>query len=146
MAAAYPDILNRTKYPKTIAWVDRMEKAFQDARQRQGAPKDLTEDETVQLIEASGWWQPAELEVDCQDPSGLKRGDNTDLIALDSAPQTGLLRRDVGKLAGLTVSTAAVSVQTKNGVDVRIHYQRNNVRVAKAGGGARLSASEIPKL
>lgn len=146
MRHAYPDVMNESKYPRTIAWVERMEEAFQAARKKQGAPERLTEDEAVRMIEEAGFWEPAELEVDVQDPSGLRRGDETDLIALDSAPQTGMARRDVGKLAGLTVSVAVIETQTRNGGEVRIHYQRNNVRVAKAGGGARLSASEIPKL
>lgn len=146
MRHAYPEILNESIYPRTIAWVERMEQTFQSIREQHGAPQDLTADETVKAVEASGFWQPEELEVDANDPSGLERGIETDLIALDSAPQTGLLRRDVGKLAGLTVSSVTVSTETKNGVEIRIHYQRNNVRVAKAGGGPRLTASEIPKL
>lgn len=146
MRQAYPEILNEKLYPRTIAWVERMEKRFQDERARQGEPTNLSEDETVQRIESSALWQPEQLEVDARDPTGLKRGDETDLIALDSAPQTGLLRRDVGKLAELTVSSAAISVQTQNGFEVRIHYQRNNVRVARASDGPRLAASEIPKL
>lgn len=146
MRQAYPDILNAAKYPRTIAWVERMEEKFQSMRKAQGGPRELNEDEAVAMIEGAGFWQPTELGVDTEDPSGLKRGDETDLIALDSAPRTGLLRRDVGKLAGLTVNSAAVETRTKNGVEVRIHYPRNSVRVAKAAGGARLSASEIPKL
>lgn len=147
MRQAYPEILNEKIYPRTIAWVDRMEEMFQAKRKKQGGPpKGLSGDEAVERIEAAGFWQPAELEVDPKDPSGLQRGDETDLIALDSAPQAGKLRRDVGELAELTVSSAAISTQTQNGVEARIHYQRNNVRVAKASGGPRLTASEIPKL
>lgn len=146
MRQAYPEILNEKNYPKTIAWADRMEAAFQAAREKQGAPKMLSNDEVVELVEKSGYWEPEQLPVDETDPTGLKRGDETDLIALDSAPITGIRRRDVGKLEGLTVTCATIGTKTKNGVDVRIHYQRANVRAAKAGDGPRLEASEIPKL
>lgn len=145
MKHAYPWLLNQHNYPKTFAWVDRMEAAFQDARAKNGAPKEISDDEAVELIEKSKFWEPDRLPIDHDDPSGLRRGDKTDLIALDSAPATGLSRRDVGPLEGLTVRTATVGATTKNGTDVRIHYQRNNVRVVKAGDQPRLTASEIPK-
>lgn len=146
MRHAYPDLLNETNYPRTIAWVERMEEAFQAAREKSGAPKKISDDEAVSSIENGSYWEPDHLTIDERDSSGLKRGDETDLIALDSAPKTAVSRRDVGKLEGLTVTSATIGTKTKTGVDVRIHYQRANVRVAKAGNGPRLTASEIPKL
>lgn len=146
MRNAYPELLNEKNYPRTIAWCDRMEAAFLAAREKHGAPKQLSNDEVVSMIEQAGYWEPEQLPIDETDPTGLKRGDETDLIALDSASATGIKRRDVGKLAGLTVTCATVSTKTKNDVDVRIHYQRANVRVAKAGDGPRLEATEGPKL
>ena len=146
MRHAYPWLLNDKNYPKTIAWVDRMEEAFQTARRSNGAPKQLSDDDVVQMIESSTYWESNQLEIDQHDPSGLRRDDTVDLIALDSAPATGVSRRDVGKLAELTVRNATIESNTKNGTDVRIHYQRANARVAKAGNQARLTASEIPKL
>lgn len=144
MRHAYPELLNEKNYPKTFAWVERMDDAMESAKEKNGSPQILSDDEVVSLIEQSSYWEPDELVVDGTDPSGLKKGDETDLIALDSAPQTGSNRRDVGKLEGLTVTSATIGTKTKNGVDVRIHYQRTNVRVAKASGAPRLSASEIP--
>ena len=144
MRHAYPDLLNEKNYPKTFAWVDRMDKATEDARKKNGEPKRLTDDEVVAMVEKSAYWEPDDLFVDDSDPSGLKKGDETDLIALDSASQTGSRRRDVGKLEGLTVTSATIGTKTKSGVDIRIHYQRTNVRVASASGAPRLTASEIP--
>lgn len=146
MKHAYPWLMNEQNYPRTIAWVERMEERFKAARNKNGAPKQLSDDEVVEMIENSGYWESEQLVIDENDPSGLRRGDETDLIALDSAPTTGVSRRDVGKLEGLTITTAVVGTKTKTGVPVRIHYQRTNVRVAKAGDKPRLSASEIPKL
>lgn len=144
MKHAYPDLLNEKNYPKTFAWIERMDRAIEDERKKHGAPKALSEDDVVALIEKSAYWEPKELTVDGTDPSSLKEGDEVDLIALDSAPETGSKRRDVGRLEGLTVTSATIGTKTKNGVDVRIHYQRTNVRVAKASGAPRLNASEIP--
>lgn len=144
MRHAYPDMLNDKNYPKTFAWIDRMDKAIEDARKKNGEPKHLTEDEVVAMIEKASYWEPGELTIDESDPSGLKKGDETDLIALDSAAETGSKRRDVGKLEGLTVTSATIGSKTRNGVNVRIHYQRTNVRVARASGAPRLAASEIP--
>ena len=144
MRQAYPDLLNEKNYPKTFAWIERMDKAIEDARRKHGEPKRLSDDEVVAMVEKSAYWEPNELVVDDSDPSGLKRGEETDLIALDSASETGSKRRDVGKLEGLTVTSATIGTKTKNDVDVRIHYQRTNVRVGKASGAPRLTASEIP--
>ena len=144
MRHAYPELLNEKNYPKTFAWIERMDRAIEDMRKKHGAPKVLSEDDVVAMIEKSAYWEPKDLVVDGTDPSGLKEGDEVDLIALDSAPETGSRRRDVGRLEGLTVTSATIGTKTKNGDDVRIHYQRTNVRVAKASGAPRLSASEIP--
>lgn len=146
MRHAYPDLLDPEKYPKTFAWVDRIDQAMQAARRASGEPKRLSDDEAVSMVEKATFWQPDDLVVDATDPSGLRKGDKVDLIALDSAPATGISRRDVGKLEGLTVTSATISTTTQNGVDARIHYQRANVRVASASDKPRLTASEIPKL
>ena len=146
MKHAYPELLNEKNYPRTIAWVNRMEESFQAAREKNGSPKSISDDEALLMIEQAQQWEPAQLVVDESDLTGLKKGDETDLIALDSAQAAGIRRRDVGHLEGLTVTSATIGTKTKNGVDMRIHYQRANVRVAKAGDGPRLAASEISKL
>ena len=143
MKHAYPWLLNKEKYPRTFAWIDRMEEKFR-AGQRQSPPGLVSDDEAVEMIESSPYFQPEQLEVDESDPTGLKKGEEVDLIALDSAPTAGSNRRDVGKLEELTVTSTAISTKTKNDVDVRIHYQRANVRIATAGGKPRLKASAIP--
>lgn len=145
MKHAYPWLLNGENYPKTFAWIDRMEGAFKAAQAKNPPPQVLSDDEAVKLIESASYFEPAQLTVDESDPTGLKKGDEIDLIALDSAPSTGISRRDVGTLGGLTVTSATIATKTKNNVEVRIHYQRANVLVAKAGGEPRLAASEIPK-
>ena len=144
MRDSYPDLLDEKKWPRTFAWVQRINDLVERLQQEHGKPKRLSDDEAVTKIEKGTYWEPDELIIDENDPSGLEKGDETDLIALDSAPQTGSKRRDVGKLESLTVKSATISTKTKNGVDVRLHYQRANVRVAKASGAPRLSAGEIP--
>lgn len=160
MAHAYPWLLNEQNYPRTLGWVDRMKAEF-SAVQDGNPPKNISDDEAIQLIEVSDFWEPLQLPVDESDPVELKRGDEVDLIALDSASAAGTNRRgecfrhmvrnhvnhsvDVGKLEGLTVNTATIRTETANGATVRIHYQRTNVRVVEAGRQPRLRASEIPK-
>lgn len=144
MMHAYPWLLNAQNYPKTFAWIERMQKLFR-SRQERNPPRHVSEDEAVQMIEGASYFEPSQLAVDESDPTGLRKGEEVDLIALDSAPAAGMSRRDVGKLEGLTVTSVVISTRTKNGVEVRIHYQRANVRVAKASGDPRLSASEIPQ-
>ena len=146
MRDAYPEMLNRERYPRTMAWAARMEEVVAKAREEVGSQREIGEEEVVKAIEGAEFWRDGDLVVDGNDPSGLKRGDEVDLIALDSAPKTGSSRRDVGTLEGLTVRSATIGTSTEHGVDVRIHYQRQNVRVAKASGAPRLAATEIPKL
>ncbi|KAF2484457.1 hypothetical protein BDY17DRAFT_128733 [Neohortaea acidophila] len=145
MAHAYPWLLNEQNYPRTMAWVKRMADVFNTA-QAKHPPRRISDIEAVKLIESSAFWQADELPVESLDPTGLVRGEEVDLIALDSASAAGINRRDVGRLEGLTVTSATIGTETKNGVHVRIHYQRTNVRVVQAGGKPRLTASEIPKL
>ena len=144
MRHAYPELLNESNYPRIFAWVKRMDSAINRIREKNGEPTQLSEDDAVAVIEKASYWESEQLIVDSSDPSSLKRGDQVDLIALDSAPETGSKRRDVGRLEGLTVTSAAIAITTKNQVDLRIHYQRTNVRVTAAGDGPRLSASEVP--
>lgn len=143
MMHAYPWLLNEQNYPRTFEWIARMEETSKAAL-NMNSPKLVTDDEAVQLIESAAYFEPEDLTVDDNDPTGLAKGDETDLIALDSAPATGMRRRDVGKLEGLTITMATIGVTTKNHIPVRIHYQRANVRVAKASGEPRLAANEIP--
>jgi len=142
MAHAYPLLLNEQQYPKVVAWIRSMDEAF-NAAQRSIPNVWVTDNEAVDLIESSQYFEPKVLPVDPKDPVQLGRGDLVDLIALDSAPATGIARRDVGLLEGLTVTSVAIKTRTNNNVHVRIHYQRANVRVARAGDHSRLDASQI---
>lgn len=144
MKHAYPELLNEKSYPLTCAWVQKMDQTIEEIEEKNGVPKRLSEDDAVAMIEESDYWEPSELFVDSSDPSKLSKGDEVDLIGLDLTPETGSKRRDVGSLEGLTVTSATIMIKTKNNVDVRVHYQRANVRVAAASGAPRLNASEIP--
>jgi len=142
MAHAYPSLLNEQNYPRVVAWIRSMEKAF-DAAQRSSPSDWVSDDEAIALIESSRYFESEVLKIDTHDPTRLVRGELVDLIALDSAPATGIARRDIGPLEGLTVTSVAIRTRTTNDVDIRIHYQRANVRVARAGDHPRLNASQI---
>ena len=64
MRHAYPDLLDEKKYPKTFAWVERIDQAMKAARKANGEPKKLSNDEVVAMVEKSKFWQPNGLVVD----------------------------------------------------------------------------------
>lgn len=130
MRHAYPDLLNERKYPRVFAWIERINKAVEEARERSGPLKVLNDKDVVKTIEESGYYEPAHLAFDNEDPTGLKEGQETDIYPTDMA--SGFVHRDRGKLIGLTVNSVTVQTKTMDGVEVRIHYPRQNIKVAKA--------------
>lgn len=130
MKHVYPVLLNEEKYPRMFAWIERINKTVEEARKPDGPLKVLSDDEAVRTIEKSGYFEPNELVMDGEDPTGLKKGEETDVYPTDMP--TGFVHRDSGKLVGLSVNSATVQTKTTGGVDVRIHYPRQNIKVAKA--------------
>jgi len=130
MRDVYPDLLNEKNYPRTFKWIERIGKAVEDARKRNGNLKVLTDDEAVKMIENSGYYELEHLEIDEKDPTGLKKGQETDIFPTDMA--SGFVHRDSGKLVGLTVNSVTVQTKTTGGAEVRIHYPRTNIKVAEA--------------
>jgi hypothetical protein len=82
----------------------------------------------LKIIEAGVFAEP-EGEVDGNDPSGLRKGDEIEVWPIDS----GFSRKDRGRLVRLDSSEIVVESKTSNGKDVRIHAPRHGFRVRKVG-------------
>ncbi|KAF2105076.1 glutathione s-transferase-related protein-like protein [Rhizodiscina lignyota] len=133
MKHAYPELLNEQKYPKMFAWIDRLNRFMEEKRKEQGELKMLSSDEAVKLIENSSLFEHEELDIVEWDPTGLKKGAEVDLFATDVP--NGFQNRDTGELIGLTAGRVTVKAKTKDGIDVRIHYPRINIKIAPSTTG-----------
>lgn len=130
MRWAYPEVLHEKKYLRVFGWIERLNRVVAEKRKEQGELKVLKDDEAVSMVEQARWFEGEELEMLEWDPTGLKRGNEVDLYATDVL--NGWQNRDTGELVGLRADRVSVRTNTKNGVDVRIHYPRINIRITKA--------------
>lgn len=123
MPDALPDeLFGKSVFPKTWAWYDRFgasrEKALK-AMETEGLRKEETGDVAIPRI-LKGGFGDKDVGVDERDPTGLKQGEMVRGYPTD----TGFNHKDVGRLVGLTVQEAVVSVKAEGGVEVRVHHPR----------------------
>lgn len=130
MKHAYPELLNGKRCPKVFQWIERIRKAVEEARERLGPLKVVSDDEVVKMTEDSGYFETNWVGIDDTDPTGLRKGEEIDIYPTDMA--SGFVHRDSGKQVELTVNGVTVETPTKNGPEVRIYYPRQNIRVTKA--------------
>jgi len=70
-----------------------------------------------------------EGDVDVNDPTGLKKGDQVEVWPIDS----GFTRKDRGALVGLDGREIVVDGRTEKGERVRIHAPRHGFRLRGVG-------------
>lgn len=87
----------------------------------------------MKIVEDADFAEP-QGEVDGNDPTGLKKGDDIEVWPIDS----GFSRKDRGRLVRLDGSEIVVESKTENGKEVRIHAPRHGFRVRSVGKGAKL--------
>lgn len=132
------DYFNDKRYPKVMAWRERYMNTIAKAKEAQPEPKKLEGPDAVNQILA-GDFNDDEMEVEGDDPSGLKAGQNIIMKPVD----TGYENPDSGKLIGLTGREAVISTTSKQGEkEIHLHYPRWNFTFEAEGSGQWLSNDE----
>ena len=127
----HPKLLNETTCPRALAWLERLNGLVAETKERVPVDK-LSEVQTVKLIEEAEFWDGEKLDVLDWDPTGVERGVEVDVFTTDTP--SGFQNKGTGELLGMAANKVIISGKTKAGVDVRIHYPRTNVKIAKASG------------
>jgi len=123
------DFISPTQFPKVFAWIERFYRAVKAAAQKAGKPKPIKGPEAVKQISSSEFAE-SEAEVDPEDPTGFKKGQEIEVWPIDS----GFNHKDRGKLVGLSGKEIVIESKTKEGKMVRIHAPRHGFRVRAVGG------------
>ncbi|KAK6379216.1 hypothetical protein LTS17_006134 [Exophiala oligosperma] len=147
MKNAYPELLDQTQNARVVAWVKRINEVVEDKKKQKTTShsdnsssgrfplypiRKIDEDQAVKMIEEAEFWEEETLQMVRWDPTNLQneKGVEVDLYTTDLP--SGFRNKDTGELVGLTAEKVTIVTKTKNGVSVRIHYPRSNVKVARA--------------
>jgi len=130
MKGALSDVASKEKFPKVYAWVDRFDKATKDAKKNGPKVGNVKGSDVEEMFGKVGWGEQEALQIDGQDPTGLKGSDEVEVWPIDS----GVKHRDRGSLVALTPKETVIRKKTKNGEDIRVHAPRWGFRVQKVGG------------
>jgi len=119
-----PDQISAEKFPKSFAWINRFQATVSAAAKSLGRPKTVKGTEAAALIGSSEFAEEIG-NVDPNDPSGLKKGQNVEVWPID----TGFRNKDKGQLVALSVSEIVIESKTLDGKIVRVHAPRHGFRV-----------------
>jgi hypothetical protein len=127
-----PSIISETQFPKVFAWMNRFKAELKRVKTSGFKPVTLKGEEVIKYMQTARFVETAG-EIDANDPTGLKAGDEVDIWPYDS----GFSHKDRGKLITLTPSEMVVAKQTKVGnQEIRIHMQRWGFRIAKVNSAS----------
>ena len=124
------DQISAELYPKVFAWINRFQEAVSAAAKSLGKPKTAKGIEAAASIESSDFAEEIG-DVDPNDPSGLKKGQNVEVWPID----TGFRNKEKGQLLALSVSEIVIESKTQNGQTVRVHAPRHGFRVRPSSQG-----------
>jgi hypothetical protein len=124
------DQISAELYPKVFAWISRFQAAASAAAKSLGKPKTVKGTEAAASIESSDFAEKIG-DVDQNDPSGLKRGQQVVVWPID----TGFRNKEKGQLLALSVSEIVIETKTQNGQTVRVHAPRHGFRVKPSSQG-----------
>lgn len=134
MKGALPeDFISGQQFPKVFAWIERFNKATAAAAKTAGKPKTIKGPEALKAISSSVFAE-SEGSVDASDPTGLKKGQETEVWPIDS----GFSCKDRGRLVTLNGTEIVIDSKTQDGQHVRIHTPRHGFRVRSAATGSKL--------
>jgi hypothetical protein len=127
-----PNYISATQFPKTFAYMSRFHKYMNVARLNAPKPVKLTGDQVVKHMSQSRFYESVG-DVDVNDPTGLKPGEQVTVHPLD----TGSSNPDTGKLLTLTPNEIVIGKQTNAGgnFEIHVHVPRWGFRAMKAKGG-----------
>jgi hypothetical protein len=129
-----PDQISAEQYPKVFAWINRFQTTVSTAAKALGKPKTVKGTEAAASIGSSDLAEEIG-DVDPNDPSGLKKGQNVEAWPID----TGFRNKEKGHLLALSVSEIVIETKTRDGKTVRVHAPRHGFRVRPSSGqGSKL--------
>ncbi len=123
------DQISAKQYPKSFAWINRFQATVSAAAKSLGKPKTVKGTEAAASIGSSEFAEESG-DVDLNDPSGLKKGQNVEVWPID----TGFRNKDKGQLVALSVFEIVIETKTQDGKTVRVHSPRHGFRVRPSSG------------
>lgn len=125
-----PDQISARRFPKVFAWINRFQTAVSAAAKSLGKPKTVKGLEAAALIGSAEFVDPIG-DVDPNDPSGLKKGQDVEVWPID----TGFGNKDKGRLVALSVAEIVIETKNLDGKIVRVHAPRHGFRVRASNQG-----------
>ena len=124
-----PDQISTEQYPKVFAWINRFQTIVSAVAKSLAKPRTVKGTEAASLIGSSDFAEKIG-NVDPNDPSGLKKGQNVEVWPID----TGFRNKDKGQLLALSVSEIVIETKTQDGETVRVHAPRHGFRIRPSSG------------
>ena len=133
--AAFPGALDNTgineeTFPRTYAWIDRFNKALQEAQKQLGKPETVSGKQAADLITSAEGVDAKDVGLDEKDPivqaRGLKKGQTVLLWPSDY----GSAHKDQGELVSVNGNEVVIETQAVNGGKVLVHAPRLGFRIA----------------
>lgn len=128
-----PAVISPDHFPRTFAWLARIDNAVNTAAKAGPKPRKIESDKLVDTL-LSQPWAEVEKDVDTSDPLKLAKGDAVEVYPTD----TGTAHHDRGRLVSLSVNEIVISIiapagkgKSEKDNEVRVHYPRTNFRVLK---------------
>lgn len=128
--ALTPDQISAQQFPKAYAWINRFQATVSAAAKSNGKPKTVGGSEAALLV-GSKEFTEAIGDVDPNDPSGLKKGQEVEVWPID----TGFRNKDKGHLVVLSGAEIVIETKTQDDKVVRVHAPRHGFRVRAANKG-----------
>ncbi|KUJ15754.1 uncharacterized protein LY89DRAFT_685698 [Mollisia scopiformis] len=125
-----PDVISKTQFPRTFAWVERFDGAAKAAAEKMGKPKTVKWPEVKGIVKGSEFAE-VEASADGNDPSGYKKGTVVEVWPTDS----GFSHRDRGTLVGLDWREIVIKSKMEDGTEVRVHAPRHGFRIKEVKDG-----------
>ncbi|KAL4950282.1 hypothetical protein BDW69DRAFT_172554 [Aspergillus filifer] len=116
-------------FPKVFAWVERFQKAVEEAKKGVRQPESLSGDQVAEMLQQAVADGSGDV-IDEKDPlvkeKGLKKGQMVQVWPSDS----GSRHKTVGRLLGLTAKETTIET-VEGDISVRVHAPRQGFQVAE---------------
>jgi hypothetical protein len=123
--------ISKDQFPRVFAWIQRFDNAIKEAKAAGQKPVRIKVEELIAHLSKSRFYEPVG-EVDAQDPTAFKAGDEVTVWPLDS----GTSHRDTGKLLSLTPNDIVIAKRTNvDDLEIHLHMPRWGFRIVKGTQG-----------
>jgi hypothetical protein len=120
--------ISPNQFPRVFAWIDRFKDELKKAKASGFKAISVKGADVVEYMQSAKFVDAAG-EVDVNDPTGLRAGDQVEVWPID----TGFSHHDRGTLVTLTPHEMAVAKKMRDGdQEIHVHVPRWGFRIAKA--------------